>query len=328
MSPVGPFEAPGVLSRTAPFLGAVGIGFATAPITDGANDYAYVLAASALLMALTAVTQVVPWTRLPRCAQAAPPLAFFAVVGLLRHGAGGAVSGYASLALLPILWFALHGSRGELLMGFIAMLVTLTAPIVLVGGAEYPTADWRRLITLVAVGALTCVAVQALVRDRTRLLAELAQLARTDQLTGAPNRRAWDEALDAAVAHVARTGHPTAVALVDLDRFKAYNDAHGHLAGDRLLKEATAAWTRQLRAPDMLARFGGEEFAVLLAGCDTDEARAALARMRRATPHGQTFSAGYTCIGSSDTPETVLARADAALYDAKRAGRDRSFAAA
>ena len=87
-----------------------------------------------------------------------------------------------------------------------------------------------------------------------------------DALTGAPNRRTWDYELSRACASSLETGTPLSVAMMDMDHFKAYNDTHGHQAGDRLLREAVAAWTEQLGPPGLLARYGGEEFAVLLPG--------------------------------------------------------------
>jgi diguanylate cyclase (GGDEF)-like protein len=113
------------------------------------------------------------------------------------------------------------------------------------------------------------------------------------------------------------------IAMVDLDHFKAFNDAYGHPAGDRLLKAAAAAWTAQLRSVDHLARYGGEEFIVLLPDADTAEAVEVMERLRAATPLGQTFSSGVATWDDLETSDEMIARADAALYDAKRTGRDR-----
>jgi diguanylate cyclase (GGDEF)-like protein len=117
-----------------------------------------------------------------------------------------------------------------------------------------------------------------------------------------------------------------AVALMDLDHFKAYNDAHGHPAGDAALRLAATGWRGRLRAGDLLARLGGEEFAVLLPGASPEDAYAALEHLRRATPPGLTVSIGFAGHVPGDTGESLLARADAALYAAKRAGRDRVHA--
>ena len=120
-------------------------------------------------------------------------------------------------------------------------------------------------------------------------MATLAEVARTDDLTGLPNRRAWDEALERELARAQRdVDARSASAIVDLDRFKDYNDVHGHQAGDRLLKQLAAAWGAELRATDVLARYGGEEFALALPGCDLDDAGLLVERLRAATPAEQT----------------------------------------
>jgi diguanylate cyclase (GGDEF)-like protein len=121
----------------------------------------------------------------------------------------------------------------------------------------------------------------------------------------------------------ARSGAPLAVAVLDLDRFKDFNDRYGHQTGDRLLKEATAAWRASLRAEHLFARYGGEEFSLLMAGTTRLEATAALERLRAVTPLGQTFSAGLALWDGSESADALFARADEALYEAKRAGRDR-----
>ncbi|HEV2920860.1 MAG TPA: GGDEF domain-containing protein [Actinomycetota bacterium] len=111
---------------------------------------------------------------------------------------------------------------------------------------------------------------------------EVGRLARTDALTGVANRRAWDDELPLELARSARSGQPLCVALLDLDHFKAYNDRHGHQAGDRLLKATAAAWQDRLRKTDLLARYGGEEFAVLLPDCGLDGAMEIAERLRTA----------------------------------------------
>ena len=104
--------------------------------------------------------------------------------------------------------------------------------------------------------------------ERTKLLARLEQAARTDDLTGLPNRRAWDEHLARELARAKRVGTSLCVAMLDLDHFKEYNDRHGHQGGDRFLKEAAAAWQTRIRETDLIARYGGEEFAIALLDCE------------------------------------------------------------
>lgn len=161
----------------------------------------------------------------------------------------------------------------------------------------------------------------AAVIARADVIDQLTDEALTDPLTRLPNRRAWDAQLSRALD----AGHgPVAVAMLDVDRFKQFNDAYGHPAGDRLLRETAAAWRRELRPGDFLARLGGEEFALLLTGHDTRSARALVERLRACIPAQQTCSAGVALRIDGDSPERLLGRADAALYEAKAAGRNRT----
>ena len=157
--------------------------------------------------------------------------------------------------------------------------------------------------------------------ERDAHVALLARQARTDELTALPNRRAWDEAVAQEMARAQRTGEPLCLALLDLDYFKAFNDLHGHQAGDSHLRRTAAAWRRELRAIDVLARYGGEEFGVLLPSCDIKEAGEVIDRVRCATPAGESASAGVVEYDGRESADSLLARADAALYRAKHAGR-------
>jgi diguanylate cyclase (GGDEF)-like protein len=157
------------------------------------------------------------------------------------------------------------------------------------------------------------------------LYREVRRLARTDSLTGVPNRRAWDEELPRELARAGRSGQPVCVALLDLDHFKDYNDRHGHQAGDRFLKEAAAAWQAAVRKTDLVARYGGEEFAILLPDCGLDDAMEIAERLRTAQPEG-TCSLGVARWDGREDVNALIARADRALYAAKEAGRDRIHA--
>jgi diguanylate cyclase (GGDEF)-like protein len=183
-------------------------------------------------------------------------------------------------------------------------------------------------VTSAALFGLVVLRMGALVRRVQEQALELARVARTDALTGAPNRRAWDEQLALELARAARAGTPVAVALLDLDHFKAFNDRCGHQAGDRLLRETTAAWQAALREFDLLARYGGEEFGVILPGCGPGEAAEIVDRLRALTPDGETTSAGVAGWDGVETAEALVARTDRALYRAKRGGRDLTVVAA
>ncbi len=160
----------------------------------------------------------------------------------------------------------------------------------------------------------------ATVIDRADALHQLTDMAQTDPLTGLPNRRAWDLGVRQAVVE----DRPFAIAMLDFDHFKEFNDTHGHPAGDRLLKETSAAWRDQLRPADLLARVGGEEFGLLLLDTDDGTAAQVVARLRACVTNGSTCSAGIAVRRSREPWESVIARADRALYDAKEAGRDRA----
>jgi diguanylate cyclase (GGDEF)-like protein/PAS domain S-box-containing protein len=159
--------------------------------------------------------------------------------------------------------------------------------------------------------------------ERETLLERVEAMARTDELTGLPNRRAWDEELRRGLARAARTRQPVCLGLLDLDRFKDFNDRHGHQAGDELLVETAAAWRLLLRVTDFIARYGGDEFLLLLPDCPPDEATVVVERLRTARPLRQSCSAGVVQWDGAIDAEQLIAHADAALYAAKRGGRDR-----
>jgi diguanylate cyclase (GGDEF)-like protein len=447
---------------------------ALVPLPPGGDRPLAILLAVGLSALVVVTVMAAPWRRLPRFAEAVPPLAYFVVIALLRESQGGSDSGYSALALLPVFWLALYGTPTQLAIGMAGVASMFTAPLLILGSPDYPPSEWRRALIWICVAPIVGYTVQALVAqlrtraeeaarseddtrrmlgymasvtavtrrmagssdpaavrdeicssarliaradfafliepdangtlavcawvgekrqcgaedeaaaerayvsrtplfvpdralhfepvlrdevavgvlvvgwsrrarelveteqsglrmlaaeaaiavDRAELLARLETSARTDDLTGLPNRRAWEHELPRELARAERDGRPVCVAMLDLDRFKRFNDDRGHQAGDRLLKRAAAAWSEQLRASDMLARYGGEEFAVLLPGCRVEDAQALLERLRGAMPEAQTVSAGVACWDGEESADELVGRADAALYRAKRAGRD------
>ena len=498
------FAREGLLRRAAPFLGAMALALCIYPLPPAGNEPS-ALAGAAVLSALIVLAAVfVPWSRLPRFAEVVPPVAYFVVIALLRESDGGAQSAYAALAMLPMFWLALYGTRRDLGVGIAAVAAVFLTPPLLVGAPAYPESEWTRALIWICVAPIVGYTVQALVSElrlratssarqaqellasqeeahqlivnmaavtdatreisrttdsevarhvicsaactitggrfatlmepdgdgalrmtanyglqgsppiriplegepsgaaaafvagkplfvedarastkvsqrltratgavsihfepvlrneeavgvlvvgwnhvieglerqtisairmlaaetammmeRATLLAKLEQSARTDDLTGLLNRRAWEEQLPLEMARARRATHPLCVAMLDLDYFKAYNDERGHQAGDRLLKQSTAAWASELRASDILARYGGEEFTVALPGCSLSDATSIVERLRSAMPSGQTVSAGVACWNGRESAEELVGRADAALYEAKRTGRDR-----
>jgi diguanylate cyclase (GGDEF)-like protein len=166
----------------------------------------------------------------------------------------------------------------------------------------------------------------------------LTEEALTDPLTGLPNRRAWDRALEERMASACEEPGRLCLAIVDLDHFKRVNDAHGHAAGDAVLRAAGEVIAGGLRATDFVARLGGDEFGLLLAVRDASMARAVVDRVRRGLPAGLaerqaqpiTASAGFQAAPCGESspplscPDALFVGADAALREAKRAGRDRT----
>ncbi len=166
-----------------------------------------------------------------------------------------------------------------------------------------------------------------MLRERLDAVDSLRRLALTDELTGLPNRRAWEEAVRRELARAMRDRHPVCIAVLDLDGFKHFNDEHGHQAGDRVLAESARAWQSHLRTSDVLARYGGEEFAALIPAWPLEIAVEVVERLRLATAGGLTASAGVASWDGSETGEELFGRADAALYEAKQSGRDRTIPA-
>lgn len=187
----------------------------------------------------------------------------------------------------------------------------------------YDHGEWVALFGGFVVAALVVARLMDLVHELQVKAVQLAALARRDGLTGIPNRRTWEHELSRACAVARDEDAPLSVAILDFDRFKAYNDRHGHLAGDQVLKATSAAWTAVLPDGGFLARFGGEEFAVLLPRLQRAEAVRVLERLRTAVTHDQTCSIGMAIWNGTETPAQVMARADQALYEAKSQGRDR-----
>ncbi len=160
-------------------------------------------------------------------------------------------------------------------------------------------------------------------QQRSKLLRQLEQLATTDSLTNLTNRRAWNEQFPQCMARASRNQQPLSIAMIDLDYFKNFNDTHGHLAGDALLREMGSVLRSSLRVNDLVARYGGEEFVVAFENCNLEQAQSLLERLQSRIPQGQTISVGLAATDGTETPEIVLDRADKAMYQAKQNGRNR-----
>ena len=156
---------------------------------------------------------------------------------------------------------------------------------------------------------------------RADLLARLQRQAHTDQLTGLPNRRAWYERLDEALARARRHGHPVTVIVLDLDDFKLTNDTRGHAAGDRMLMGAGRRWSSIVRASDVVGRTGGDEFGVICEHTDAEAAAELGDRLRAALPPDQSVSVGAATWDGDETADDLVGRADIAMYEDKHQRR-------
>jgi diguanylate cyclase len=165
-------------------------------------------------------------------------------------------------------------------------------------------------------------------------LRRLSDEVSTDPLTQIANRRGLMQAFEAEQSRMARGGGELAIGLLDIDNFKRLNDELGHNAGDQALKALAHVVSQALRPTDHVARFGGEEFVVLLPQTPVDDGQQILTRLQRSLSGGLfehegkkilvTFSAGVTCYRPAERIEEALERADQALYEAKRTGKNRT----
>jgi diguanylate cyclase (GGDEF)-like protein len=239
---------------------------------------------------------------------------------------------FRPMVLTPVFYIwsfllaANHLSRGQIAFQYVLMVVTYGAAL---GILAEPQDRSIAFLTMTAMIAIVVAVILRLRERNERLVAKLRETATCDSLTGALNRGAFEEHLRAERARSLRNGRPYAVAIIDVDHFKLVNDEHGHAAGDAALVRLAALVRANTRAGDVFARVGGEEFALLLADTDLDQA-ASLAEglrglLRRETaydPVPLTVSIGVAAADAEGQADVMLA-ADRALYGAKRAGRDR-----
>lgn len=170
-------------------------------------------------------------------------------------------------------------------------------------------------------------------KQQSQELAGYMSEARTDSLTDLPNRRAFDDDLAARFAQWRRYGTPISVLMIDIDHFKQFNDTYGHLAGDAVLGEVARVLRESMRRSDVVTRFGGEEFAIILPNTTVNDACIAAANMLRVLRETTlryerkdlhvTVSCGVAQACTGDTSVSLIKRADEALYASKRNGRDR-----
>lgn len=219
-----------------------------------------------------------------------------------------------------------HASPAELSVRRVVVMgaasVIVPAVILFAAGSE---GDIVRVAAIgsIALFLLIMYRMTGLIREVHRQAEKLERISRLDPLTGASNRRNLQEELEREMARARRNHTPLALAFLDLDHFKRFNDAFGHSEGDALLRELVTAWRSEIRPADVLARFGGEEFIVVFPDIGLEQSAAAVERLRAVVPRGQTCSAGIAAFRDSDTADGLIGRADQALYRAKDRGRDR-----
>jgi diguanylate cyclase len=159
---------------------------------------------------------------------------------------------------------------------------------------------------------------------RAELFATMTEHATTDALTGLANRRSWEDQLTRAIAQAERTHETLSVAVCDVDGLKEINDRRGHAAGDELLRSIADRWRADARAADLIARVGGDEFAVLLPGADEAGAHDVVERLIGSLPAGTSVSFGIAEWDLREDALALMARADVRMYDEKHRGKTRS----
>jgi diguanylate cyclase (GGDEF)-like protein len=221
----------------------------------------------------------------------------------------------------------------------VSMAIVAAVHRFILGEPLVPAAVWLGIVCPLVLAPMMSTGSFALLLKLDRAHERLRELAETDYLTGAHNRRYFMERLNEEAERMARGGLAFTVALIDVDNFKAVNDRHGHAAGDEVLCRLARLCRADLRSLDTFARFGGEEFAVLLPQTDMEQARQWLDRMRQQIAQLRielppdsllhvTVSIGAACPRSATAlaaaqVASVLRLADEALYRAKREGKNR-----
>ncbi|MEO6205730.1 MAG: sensor domain-containing diguanylate cyclase, partial [Mycobacteriales bacterium] len=209
-----------------------------------------------------------------------------------------------------------------------AAFVPVTGPDGPIGAMCLTFAEHHDELPARVVAALGVLAEEAAVAiSRADFTAQLAEQARRDPLTGLVNRRGMEESIETEMRRARRTRAPLTVLMLDLDGLKVFNDTYGHEAGDRLITAASSGWLGRLRPTDVLARYGGDEFVALLPGCDEQLAMRVAEGLLQSMPPGGACSVGLAEWNRTETMDSLLARADAALYSGKRAGGSRAIRA-
>jgi diguanylate cyclase (GGDEF)-like protein len=330
--PIRVFADPATMARTFTYLFGIGatLLLLTLPLPHSADRNTAALIAIALAAYLAAGGFLILFDRLPLWVFEASPLLGTVLVSLGAYfGDSEAASAYA----MYYLWVGAAAcyflrpavAATQLVLASAGYGIVLIA----LGDVTVPALKWAVATgTLFAVGIL----ITALQSQMERMLTQLGAAARTDSLTGLANRRELEQRFAGELERSTRGGRPLAIVVLDLDWFKEFNDRFGHAAGDRALVQLAEGLRRATRTSDVVARLGGEEFAVLAPETDELEGYQLAERLRaevRATfarqPEKMTVSCGVASFPVHGiTAGELLHSADRALYEAKEAGRDRS----
>ncbi|MDX6588368.1 MAG: hypothetical protein QOI31_2841 [Solirubrobacterales bacterium] len=254
---------------------------------------------------------------------------FFICLADYFAGVGAGV--YSAMFVWVVLMAASFFSREALIAQVVWILVCWALTLIALDGSTTGFSSMTRwvlgsLVLIVAAGVMSEIVAgrRTTEQDRERLQRELIHMAHHDDLTGVANRRLFEQELSRELARSNRRGASLCILALDLDYFKAYNDEHGHVAGDRLLKATASAWSGALRSADFLARLGGDEFIAILPECMPAEAERVVDRLVRSMPLGQTCSTGIACWDGHESAEALLGRADKEMYAAKLKSSDRT----
>jgi diguanylate cyclase (GGDEF)-like protein len=282
-----------------------------------------------------------------------PQMLFAITSGALAYTLSGPVRGATFPVLMVILMFGMFQLRTRMVTAVSLYALGLFGAIMLWKASTEPeiftpAVEWGHFAMLAAMLPAVSVLAARLARLRTRdrrqrheltqALSRIQQLATRDELTGLVNRRHMSLLLEQERQRSARSGRLFSVAMIDIDHFKAVNDHYGHGVGDDVLRSIASQMPQALRSTDLVARWGGEEFVVLLAESPLSTARVGLERLRgrvAATPMAHlsgvpiriTVSAGLTEHIAGEAVQQTLERADRALYEAKSQGRNRTVVA-
>ena len=262
-----------------------------------------------------------------------------AMIAITQHGAGGRIAPYHELYMFQLIGVGLVHPPRRVLAFLVFVAAGMFAPVVYAPSTAEPGEIITELFLWTGLTMLMMLLMQTIRAQRFALQTEgdeARQLARVDPLTGLGNRRAFDEALDAELARARLAKTPLSLLVGDLDGFTEINDRWGHVVGDDCLREAATALRAAVRTPDLCYRWGGDEFAVLLADADETVARTLAVRLEKAVagsclrPGGGqlTLTCGHAVLDPDMSAAEAMARSDAALLALKARDRVTPLAAA